>query len=179
MDKISQGRATRAAKIEEIKARFAENQGGVLADYRGLDVAQITELRTRFREQNVTFHVVKNTLTSKAVHGTSYEGLDELLSGPTAIAFSREDAIAAARVAVDFAKEFSEFSVKGGFMEGGILSAADVAELSRLGGKKELLAQVLSVFNAPTQKFLGAINGVPQKFLGVLEAREKQLEQGA
>lgn len=179
MDKISQGRAVRAAKIEEIKARFAENQGGVLADYRGLDVAQITELRTRFREHGVTLHVVKNTLTRLAVHGTPYEGLDQFLSGPTAIAFTQTDAIKAARVAVDFAKEFDKFSVKGGFMEGGVLSAADVGELSRLGGKKELLAQVLSVFNAPSQRFLGAINGVPQKFLGVLDARAKQLEQGA
>jgi large subunit ribosomal protein L10 len=176
---MSKGRAERGAKIDVLREQFAATQGGVLTDYRGLDVATITELRSKFREQDVTFQVVKNTLTRLAVKGTSYEALDAYLAGPTAIAFSKDDAMAAAKVAVDFAKDHKEFEVKGGFMQGGVLSAAEVTELSSIGSRDQLLAQVLSVFNAPAQKFLGVINGIPQKFLGVLQAQADKLEEGA
>lgn len=176
---MSKGRAERGAKIDVLREQFAATQGGVLADYRGLDVATITELRSKFREHNITFQVVKNTLTRLAVKGTSYEALDEYLAGPTAIAFSKDDAMAAARVAVDFAKDHQQFEVKGGFMQGGVLSAAEVSELSSIGSREQLLAQVLSVFNAPAQRFLGVINGIPQKFLGVLQAQADKMEGGA
>ena len=172
-------RAMRSVKIDDLKAWFEANQGGVVTDYRGLDVAAITDLRAKFREQGISYHVVKNTLTRIAVAGTGYESLNAILSGPTAIAFSPDDAIAAAKAAVDFAKEHKVFEVKGGFMDGQVLSANEVDELSKLGGKEQLLVQLLSVINAPAQKFLGAINGVPQKFLGVLLARADQLEEGA
>jgi len=176
---MSKGRAERGAKIDVLREQFEATQGGVLTDYRGLDVATITELRSKFREQNITFQVVKNTLTRLAVKGTSYEGLDAYLAGPTAIAFSKDDAMAAAKVAVDFARDHKQFEVKGGFMQGGVLSAAEVTELSSIGSRDQLLAQVLSVFNAPAQKFLGVINGIPQKFLGVLQAQADKMEEGA
>lgn len=179
MEKISKSKAERGAKIEVLREQFADTQGGVLTDYRGLDVVTISELRSKFREQGVTFQVVKNTLTRLAVKGTSYESLEEFLAGPTAIAFSKEDAIAAAKVAVEFAKDHEAFEVKGGFMEDNVLSAAEVAELSKIGNREQLLAQVLSVFNAPAQKFLGVVNGIPQKFLGVLQAQADKLEGGA
>ena len=179
MEKMSKSKAERGAKIEVLREQFADTQGGVLTDYRGLDVVTISELRSKFREQDITFQVVKNTLTRLAVKGTDYEGLDTYLTGPTAIAFSKDDAMAAAKVAVDFAKDHDAFEVKGGFMEGSVLDAGQVKELSKIGNKDQLLAQVLSVFNAPAQKFLGVINGVPQKFLGVLQAQADKLEGGA
>ncbi len=179
MEKMSKGRAERVAKAEQLKAKFDANQGGVLTDFCGLNVTGISELRSRFREQNVTYQVVKNSLTCMAIKGTSYEGLNEFLSGSTGIAFSETDAIVAARVAVDFAKEHEHFEVKGGFIDGDVLSAAEICELSTLGGKEQLLAQVLSVFNGPSRSFLGVLNGVPQKLLGTLKARAEQLEEGA
>ena len=80
---------------------------------------------------------------------------------------------------MEFARDHDKFQVKGGFMEGGVLSAADVVDLSKIGSRAQLLAQVLSVFNAPAQRFLGAINGIPQKFMGVLQARADKLDSGA
>ncbi len=179
MEKTTKGRAERSAKVEQLKAIFEANQGGVLTDFCGLDVAGISELRSRFREQSVIYHVVKNTLTRLAIKGTSYEGLTEFLSGPTAIAFCETDAIVAARIAVDFAKEYGVFEIKGGFMDGGVLSAAEVGELSTFGDKEQLLARVLSVINGPSRRFLEVLNGAPQKFLGVLKARVEQMEEGA
>lgn len=179
MEKVTKGRAERSAKIDELRAMFEAHKGGILADYRGLDMNAISELREKLREHDITFHVVKNTLTKLAVKGSSYETLDQYLKGPTGIAFSEDDAIMAAKIAVEFSKENKAFEVKGGFMEGGVLGPDEIAELSKLGGKDQLLAQVLSVFNAPCQRMLGVINGVPQKFLGVLQAREDQIEQGA
>ncbi len=179
MEKVTKGRAERSAKIDELRGMFEAHKGGVLADYRGLDMKAISELREKLREHNVTFHVVKNTRTRLAVKGSSYETLDQYLKGPTGIAFSEQDAILAAKVTMEFAKENSAFEVKEGFMEGGVLAPAEVAELSKLGGKDQLLAQMLSVFNAPAQRMLGVLNGVPQKFLGVLQAQEEKIGEGA
>jgi large subunit ribosomal protein L10 len=177
VNKESKSRQERSKKIEELHERFAQMQGGVLTDYRGLDVAQISDLRNKFREENVSYQVVKNTLTVKAVAGSDYDGLSEYLKGPTAIAFSVDDAIIAAKIAIDFSKDNEKLEIKGGFMDGQVLSAVEISELSKLGGKDQLLSQVLSVLNSPSQKMLGVFNAVPQKFLGVLKAKEDK-EQG-
>ncbi|MBN2495371.1 MAG: 50S ribosomal protein L10 [Deltaproteobacteria bacterium] len=176
-EKTSKGRLERSKVVESIKAMFESCQGGVLTDFRGLNVKQITELRRKCREQKIAYRVVKNTLTRLAVKGTAYEGLSELLVGPTGIAFSSEDAIAAARMAFEFARDNEALRVKGGFMEGSVLSGTQIDEVSKLGGRKDVLARLLSAFNGPPQKLLGVLNAVPQKFLGVLEARAKKLEE--
>jgi large subunit ribosomal protein L10 len=176
VEQMKPGKLERSKKIEELKEQFKTREGGVLTDFRGLNVAEVTALRTKFREANVSYQVVKNTLTRLAVEGTAYQGIDAFLSGPTAIAFA-DDAFTAARVATEFAKENEKFKIKGGFMDNFVLSGAQVNEVSQLGGKSDLLARVLSVFNAPSQKFLGVINAVPQKFLGVLQARAEKLEE--
>ena len=176
MEKMSKGRAERSKAIEELRQMFEASAGGVLTDFRGLNVAQITALRRKFREQNVSYRVVKNTLTTIAVAGTSYEGLKEHLSGPTGIAFGTDDSVAAARVAVEFAKENDKLKIKGGFIEGEVLDGDGMVEMSKLGGRKDLMAMLLSAMNGPSQKFLGVINGVPQKFLGVLNAQADKLD---
>ena len=173
---ISQSRQQRTDEIARLKAVFEKMEGGVLADYRGLKVKEITDLRRRFREKGVVFQVVKNTLTRLAVKGTDYQELDSILTGPTGIAFGETDPIAAARVAVDFAKDHDALEVKGGFMEGQVLSVQEVLEVSKISGKDELKAQFLSVLNGPSQRLLGVLNGVSQKFLGVLKAQEEKLE---
>ena len=176
MDKMTKGRSERSEKIELLKKLFEATQGGVLTDFRGLDVAEITDLRRRFREVGVDYQVVKNTLTRIAVTNTSYESLSEFLKGPTGVASSDNDAFASAKVAIDYAKENGKFQVKCGFIEGSVLSLEEVKELSTLGSKEQLLSQFLSVLNGPTQKFLGVLNGVPQKFLGTLQARADKME---
>jgi len=175
-EKMSESRKVRDQEISRIKKVFSEVEGGVLTDYRGLKVAEITDLRRRFRAEGVDYQVVKNSLTRLALKGSDYEDLEPILAGPTGIAFGRGDPIAAARVAIEFSKDHEALEVKGGFMDGEILSTAQVAEVSKLGGKKELKARFLSVLNGPAQKLLGVLNGVPQKFLGVVEAQARKLE---
>ena len=174
--KMSEGRKRRAEQIAWLKDLFQTVQGGVLTDFRGLNVESMTELRRRFREQGIRYKVVKNTLTRIALEGTDYQDLQQKMTGPIAIAYTEGDPIAPARVAVDFAKDNEKLGVRGGFMEGAVLDEAQVQEVAKIPGREELMAQFLSVLNGPSQKFLGVINGVPQKFLGVLKAREEQLE---
>ena len=174
--KESTSRQKRSEEISALKSMFESVQGGVLTDYRGLNVDQISDLRRRFRERGVSYKVVKNTLTRIAVGETAYKDLKELLSGPTGIAFTEGDPIAPARVAVEFSKDHESLEVKGGFMEGQVLSAAEIREISKLSGVKELKAQFLATINGSAQKILGVLNAAPQKFLGVLMARAEQME---
>lgn len=176
--KMSEGRKQRAEQIAWLKELFQTVQGGVLTDFRGLNVAGMMELRRRFREEGVRYKVVKNTLTKIALEGTDYQDLQEIMSGPIAIAYTDGDPIVPARVAVDFAKDNQKLEVRGGFMEGSVLDENQIREVARIPGREELMAQFLSVVNGPSQKFLGVLNGVPQKFLGVLKARADEMEQG-
>jgi large subunit ribosomal protein L10 len=175
-EKMKAGKQKRSKRIAAMKELFQKVEGGVLTNFRGLDMEQMTDLRRRFREKGVSYKVVKNTLTSIAVEGTEYQDLKKLLAGPTGIAYTSEDPITPAQVAAEFAKENEAFSLKGGFMEGQVLNEQEVAEVSRLTGVKDLKAQFLSILNGPAQRLLGVLNGVPQKFLGVLKARAEQLE---
>ncbi len=175
-EKMSKGRLDRAGKIDALKEIFQDVQGGVLTDYRGLRVDEITDLRNRFRDKGINYKVVKNTLASLAAQGTQYEGVKDILKGPIGIAYTQQDPIMPAKVAVDFAKDHAALEIRGGYMEGTLLSADQVVEVSKMPGKMELMAQFLSVLNGPSQRFLGVLNGTCQKFLGVLKARSEQLE---
>jgi large subunit ribosomal protein L10 len=179
VEKVSKGRVERSAAIEELKGLFRGCEGGVIADFRGLTVERVSQLRARFREHNVAYRVVKNTLTRIAVKGTSLEGLARFLEGPTGVAFGVSDPIAAARVAVEFARENDKFQIKGGFLGDRVLSVAEVTEVSRLGGRSTVAAMLLGALNAPAQQLLGVLNAVPQKFLGVLQAQADKLEKAA
>jgi large subunit ribosomal protein L10 len=176
---VSASREQRSEKIEELKKLFQDAQGGVLTDFRGLSVGKITDLRRKFREKGVSYLVVKNTLTKIAVRGTVLEGLARFLEEPTGVAIASEDPIAPARVATEFAKDNEIFKIKGGFLEGSILSKEEVEGVSKLPNRQGLQSQILAVFNAPIQQLLGVFNAVPQKFLGVLKAQEEKLSPGA
>ncbi len=175
-EKMSENKQKRSDRIAALKEIFQRVEGGVLTDFRGLNMQQMTDLRRRFRARGVSYLVIKNTLTRIAVDGTNYQDLKQLLAGPTAIAYTSEDPITPAQVAAEFAKDHEAFSLKGGFMEGQVLNQQEIMEVSKLAGVKELKAQFLSVLNGPSQKLLGVFNGVPQKFLGVLKAQAEQLE---
>ena len=157
--KMSASKQKRSAEIDALRTLFEGVQGGVVTDYRGLNVEQISDLRRRFRERGVGYKVVKNTLT-----------------GPIGIGFTDGDPIAPAQVAVEFSKDHESLEVKGGFMEGQVLTEAELREISKLSGVKELKAQFLAVLNGPAQKILGVLNAAPQKFLGVLMAQADKME---
>nr|WP_083511608.1 50S ribosomal protein L10 [Alicyclobacillus acidiphilus] len=149
--------------VKSIAERLERSKSVVLADYRGLNVAEDTELRSRLREAGVEYAVLKNTMTSRAAAQVNMSGLDEFLSGPTAVAFGYEDAVAAAKVLHDFAKEHKALELKGGIVEGRIVSAEELAEIAKLPSREGLLSMLLSVLQAPMRNFAYVVSQVAEQ----------------
>lgn len=165
-------------KVEEIKDRFSNSVAAILTDYRGLNVTDITELRRKLQEEDVEYKVVKNTLTRIALEDTDYD-LDEYLKGPTAIAFSDEDPVAPAKIISDFAKTHKELEIKGGIVEGKVVSQEVIDKLAKLPTREELLAKVVGSVQAPLQKIVGVLNAPMRDFVGVLHAIREQKEKAS
>jgi large subunit ribosomal protein L10 len=143
--------------IEELAEKL-RGSAVVLVDYKGMNVAQSTQLRARSREAGVEFVVAKNTLAQRAANQAGVEGLDEFLVGPTALAFA-EDPVVGAKLMTDFSDEVESFEVKGGILEGGrVMEAEDVVALSRLPGREQLLAQLLGAIQAPLAGLVTVLN---------------------
>lgn len=157
------------AVVAEVSAQLADSQSTLLAEYRGLTVAQMTDLRKRAREAQVYLRVVKNTLARRAVEGSQYECLKDQFIGPLAVAISK-DPVAAAKVLSEFAKENGSLRIKAGAMAGKLMSIEQVQALARLPSREELLAILLCTMQAPIQKFVQTLNEVPAKFVRVLAA---------
>ena len=128
--------------VQEISKAIEGAQSVVLVDHRGLTVQQDTELRKQLREAGVTYKVYKNTMMNFAFKGTDCEGLSDLLNGPSALAVSKDDATAPARILCEFAKKAPKLEVKGGMMDNSFVSAAEVAAIASLPSKEVLLAQI-------------------------------------
>jgi large subunit ribosomal protein L10 len=169
-------RATKEQQIGEIKEIFGDVMSVILADYRGVDVPTITEMRDEFRAAGCGYRVLKNTLVKIAIQGSDKEPMSEYLSGPTAVMWSIDSPSAAAKVAVKWAKEEKNFEVKGGFFEGEVLDAEGVARLSKMPDKPECQASLLMTFLAGPQQFVRTMAAGPLNFLYVLQARERSLE---
>ena len=178
MEKISKNLQNKMTQVEEIKARFEKAKSVVLIDYRGLTVAEVTELRNQFRAEKVEYVVLKNTLIQRAVDALGIEGLDPYLAGPTAVAFGIEDAVSPAKVIVDFQKKVKKTELKAGLMDGKILSVADIKALAELPPREVLLAQVLGTLNAPISGFVNVLAGTIRSVVNVLDAIRKQKEEG-
>lgn len=161
--------------VDEIKARLEKIQGAVLADYRGLNVAEVTELRVKLREAGIEFKVLKNTLTRIAAHQVGLEDLDSYLEGPTAIAFGMEDPVAPAKILSDFAKVHKALDIKAGILENKVIDADGVKALADLPSREVLLAKVLGAMQSPMYGFAGSLQGLLRNFVYVLDAvREKK-----
>ena len=180
MDQVVGGekvpRPEKVAVVEEIKDRLSKAQGIILADYRGLTVAQATELRRKLREAGVEFKVLKNTLTAIAAKEVGYEGLISLLVGPTAIAFGYDDPVAPAKVLSEFAKPNPALELKGGLLEGKVLDVAGVKALADLPSREELLSQVLRGMQAPISGLVNVLQGTIRNLVYALDAVRKQKE---
>ena len=173
-------RTQKEQQVEELRAGLAEAKSVVVASHMGIEVNTVNELRSEFRKNGVRYHVVKNTLAKLAIAGTEMEPLGELLSGPTALAYSSEEAPAPAKVVKKFAKENDKFVVKGGFLPGsGLLDAKGVEALSEMLTKDELQAKLLGVFKAVPTKLVSTFAAAPIKFVNVLNARKQDLEDAA
>jgi len=157
------------AVVKEVSDGISDATTAILAEYRGLTVAQMTELRTEARDQGVYMRVVKNSLTRRVIEGSDFECLNEHLVGPLALAAS-EDPVAVAKVLSNFSKDNDALNIKIGAMNGAVLSMEEITALSKLPGRDELLAKLLGTLSAPMQKFVSTINEVPAKFVRTLAA---------
>ncbi|WP_128896445.1 50S ribosomal protein L10 [Longirhabdus pacifica] len=149
--------------VSSIATKLRESQSTVVVDYRGLDVAEVTELRKQLREANVELKVIKNNLVKRATQETDFTELDEFLVGPTAVAFSKEDALAAAKILSDFAKGHENLDIKVGIVEGKVVSQEDLKALASLPSRDGLLSMLLSVLQAPIRNMALAVKAVADK----------------
>ena len=157
------------AVVAEVNAEVARAQAIVLAENRGLEVGQMTELRKRARNAGVYFRVVKNTLARRAVADTPFSELAEKMVGPLAYGIS-SDPVALAKVLHEFAKGNEKLAIKGGAMANYVMSAKDVASLATMPSREELLAKLLGTMQAPVAQFVRTLNEVPSRFVRTLAA---------
>lgn len=137
------------AQVAEVVDILKAAQTGVLVDYRGLNVAEDTELRAKLREENVKYFVIKNTLLRLAAKEVGLEALEDALHGPTAIAVSSEDAVAPAKVIADFAKKNDKIEIKTGFMDGAIMTLDEIKTLAATPNMDTLIAKMMGSLNSP------------------------------
>lgn len=146
--------------VDEITDKFKSSTAVVVVDYRGLNVAEVTELRKQLREAGVEFKVYKNTMTRRAVEAAGMDGLNSALTGPNAIAFSTEDVVAPARILNDFAKDHEALEIKAGVIEGNVATVDEIKALAKLPSHEGLLSMLLSVLQAPIRNFALAAKAV-------------------
>ena len=165
------------AEVAEVAARA---QSVVAAEYRGLTVGQMTELRAKARRQGVYMRVVKNTLARKALAGTSFEAVGPKLKGPLVLAFSKDDPGAAARVVKDFAKAHEKLVAKLVSLGGQVLPGAELEKVASLPTREQALSMLLGVLKAPIQKFVATLAEPPAKLARTLAAiRDQKQAAGA
>ena len=153
---------TKKVAVEEIVAGIANAQTMVIAEYRGISVASMTELRANARKEGVYLRVLKNTLVRRAVEGTSFAGLANQMVGPLVYTAS-EDAVAAAKVLHQFAKKDDKIIIKAGSYNGDLMNSAQVAELASIPSREELLSKLLFVVQAPVSGFARGLAALAEK----------------
>ena len=163
--------------VEELTARLKAAETLLVADYRGLTMPQIDDLRTRLLESGARFTVVKNTLTRRAAEAAGADGLLALLDGPSAIAFLEADGdmVAAAKALADVARETHVLEIRGGLMQGRAVTAAEVESLATLPSAEVLRGQVLGAIVVPLTALAGLLNAPLQNLVGLIDARIEQL----
>ncbi len=149
--------------VAEISAGIKDAQSVVLVDYRGLTVEQDTELRKQLREAGVTYKVYKNTMMNFAFKGTDFEGLAPYLNGPSAIAYSTEDATAPARVIAEFAKKAKALEFKAGVVEGNVYDAKGMEAIATIPSRDVLISRLLGSMQSPMANFARVINQIAEK----------------
>jgi len=170
---VALNREEKAAVIEEVSAQVAQAGSIVLAEYRGLTVEKITQLRKQARESGVYLRVLKNTLVRRAVKDTPYEKLADQMVGPLMYGISA-DPVAPAKLIASFAKANDQLVVKGGAMPNVVMDVAGVQALATMPSREELLAKLLGTMQAPVATFVRTLNEVPTKFVrGLAAVRDK------
>jgi len=168
-------KAEKIERVAELKAGIEGSDALLLTEYRGLTVSDITELRRSLAEGGATFAVVKNTLMQRAAADASIEDLEALLEGPTAVAFVSGDPVAAAKKVVDAAKKFPALILKGGYMEGKVLSADEAKGLADLDSKEVMLSKIAGLLKGEMSRAASMFVSAQSKFLSLLEAYKEKV----
>lgn len=162
--------------VQKIAGEIEGAQSVVLVDYRGLTVAQDTELRKQLREAGVIYKVYKNTMMKRAFEGTEFEGLSDCLEGPSAVAISKDDATAPARIICNFAKTAQALELKGGVVEGTVYDVEALTEISKIPSREELLSKLLGSIQSPITNFARVIKQIAEKDGEAAPAAEEAAE---
>ena len=162
-------------RVAELKERIEGSDALLLTEYRGLSVSEITELRRSLAEGGTKFQVVKNTLMRRAVNDAGVAELEVLLEGPSAVAFVEGDPVAAAKSVVDAAKQYPTLVLKGGFMDGKMLSADDAKALASLESRDVMLSKIAGLMKSEMSKAAALFVGAQSKFLSLLEAYKEKV----
>ena len=149
--------------VADLKADIEASVAGVIVDYKGISVADDTVLRKELRESGIDYRVVKNTLLGRAIEGTDLEDIKSVLEGTTAIAISKEDHVAAARILSKFADSHDNFKIKAGYLDGKCIDLDTISSLAKLPSREVLLATVVGAFQAPIAAFARAVQAIVDK----------------
>jgi large subunit ribosomal protein L10 len=172
-------RPAKVAEVQAITDRLRSAQSCVLADYTGLSVAQMTSFRAQCRAKNIECRVVKNRLAMIAADESGLGGIKDHLKGPTALILGPESQVDPAKLAVEFAKINEALKVKGGVVDGQVLSAEQVVALSKVPSRDELIAKMMGSINSPASGVVGTINGVIAALARVIDAVNQQRAEAA
>jgi large subunit ribosomal protein L10 len=170
---VKEGTRVKSEKVEavaELHEKFARAVSAVLADFRGLTVQEITDLRQQLREASLELAVVKNTLARLAVQETAFERLSPYLKGPTSVTLSYQDIVAPAKVLSAYVKKQPKLAVRAGLFEGEIVPAEKITEIADLPPRDVILAQALAAMQGPLAGLVGTLQGVLSSFIGTLQA---------
>ena len=149
--------------VKELAEAISGSVAGVIVDYKGINVADDTVLRKELREAGIDYRVVKNTLLGRAIEGTELEGIKSVLEGTTAIAISKEDHVAAARILNKFAEAHENFNIKAGYLDGKEIDLETIKSLAKLPSREVLLATVVGALQAPIAAFARAVQAIVDK----------------
>ena len=171
------GRAQKEAIVNDLKGKISQAQSVVFTSYKGLTVAQMTELRNFLREKQIEYRVAKNNLIKIAVDESLKDRVGNIMEGPTGLVLTKDDPFLSTKMLFDFAKKNNLFKINGGIFDGVVLDSDSVKELSKIHSKAHIYGQLVSILAAPISGFLSILNAPAVSLLGVLTAIGKSKEE--